>query len=189
MTNKSVKITVVSIGIVIFVLLLNMRTIPEVKSNLDKGKGNQANMLVDLVAINETLDKMSTKEEMLAKSRSLMSEGNPMEGVFMMREIAVRYPNYIEAIYYLGEASISTGQFEKAVDRFTKIIEIAGDTLYNGYVEGAYVNLQNAYFQLSQYDKQVDVLKGWRMKTPEEDTALIRQIDLRIQELNNIQIK
>lgn len=189
MTNKSVKITVVSIGIVIFVLLLNMRTTPEVKSNLNNGEQPQKNMPVDLATINETLDEISTKEEMLVEAKSLMEKGNPMQGVFMMREIVNRYPEYIEAIYYLGQASNSTGQFEKAVDRFKKIIDIANDTLYNGYVEGAYINLEYSYFQLGKYDEQREVLEEWKTRVPDSDTALAEQIDLRIQELNKIQIK
>lgn len=189
MTNKSVKITVVSIGIVIFVLLLNVRRTPEVKRNLENGEQTQQNMPVDLVAINETLDEISSKEEMLVKAKSLMEKGNPMEGVFMMREIANRYPEYIEAIYYLGQASNSTGQFDKAVERFNKIIDIANDTLYNGYVEGAYINLEYSYFQLGKYDEQKATLEEWKVKIPASDTALAKQIDLRIQELNKIQIK
>ena len=189
MTNKSVKITVISIGIVIFVLLLNMRDTPEVKRNLDNAGETQARLPVDLVAINDTLDEISSKEKMLVKAKSLMDKGNPMEGVFMMREIANRYPEYIEAIYYLGQASNSTGQFEKAVDRFEKIIEIAADTLYNGYVEGAYINLEYSYFQLGKYDDQRTVLENWMLKVPVSDTVLVKQIESRIQELNKIQIK
>lgn len=189
MSNKSIKITVVSIGIVIFVLLLNMRNVPEVKRNLVDVEETPQNLPVDLNAINDSLDAISSKEEMLVKAKSLLKKGNPMEGVFMMREIVNRYPNYIEAIYYLGNASNSTGQFDKAVERFNKILEIAGDTLYDGYVEGAYLSLEYAYFQQGKYDDQKAILKTWKSKVSDSDTALLRQIDLRIQELNNIQIK
>lgn len=188
MTNKSVKITIVSVGIVIFVLLLNMRTVSEVERNLNESVESSTKMPVDLVAINQILDEISSKEEMLAKAKSYMNDGNPMQGVFMMREIANRYPEYIEALYFLGEASIKTGQFDKAIERFNKVLEIAADTMYTGYVEGAYLNLEYAYFQKGEYVKQKEVLDVWKESVPAKDTVLKRQIDLRIQELNNIQI-
>ena len=49
---------------------------------------------------------------------------NPMEGILKLRELAENNPNNVEAQYNLGLLSIQSGQFDRAVSRFEKVIEI-----------------------------------------------------------------
>ena len=49
--------------------------------------------------------------------------GQPMEGISMLVELAdAEEPNY-DAVFLLGQLSIQSGQLEKAVQRFTQVIE------------------------------------------------------------------
>ena len=47
-----------------------------------------------------------------------VSGSDPMQGITMLREIIAADPNNELTIYNLGMLSISSGQFEKAIDRF-----------------------------------------------------------------------
>ncbi len=49
--------------------------------------------------------------------------GQPMEGILMLVELAdAEEPNY-DAVFILGQLSIQSGQLEKAVQRFSQVIE------------------------------------------------------------------
>ncbi len=49
--------------------------------------------------------------------------GQPMEGILMLVDLAdAEEPNY-DAVFLLGQLSIQSGQLEKAVQRFTQVIE------------------------------------------------------------------
>ncbi len=49
---------------------------------------------------------------------------NPMKGILKLRELAEENPENIEAQYNLGLLSIQSGQFDRAVDRFTTVTEL-----------------------------------------------------------------
>lgn len=50
--------------------------------------------------------------------------GNPMQGIFMLRDVADKNPNHVLAQHNLGILSMQTGQFEKAAKRFEKVIAL-----------------------------------------------------------------
>ena len=54
----------------------------------------------------------------------LVEGENPMEGIFMLRDIIEREPENTDALYYLGVLSLKTSQYEKASQRFNQIITI-----------------------------------------------------------------
>ena len=47
-----------------------------------------------------------------------------MQGVQMLREILEEDPDNIQATYALGVLSMQSGQFDKAVQRLTRVLEI-----------------------------------------------------------------
>lgn len=62
---------------------------------------------------------------------SLISSGeNPMEGILKLREIADKHPQNEDVQLYLGIFSIQSRQYEKALDRFNKVIEINANNSY-----------------------------------------------------------
>ena len=54
----------------------------------------------------------------------LIEGPNPMEGVFMFRDIVENNPQDTEALYYLGVLSNQTGQYQNASERFNQLIAI-----------------------------------------------------------------
>lgn len=56
--------------------------------------------------------------------RKVQSGENPMEGVMMLREILEEDPENLDATYALGMLSMQSKQYEKAVDRFKRVLEL-----------------------------------------------------------------
>ncbi|MDW8301540.1 MAG: tetratricopeptide repeat protein [Bacteroidia bacterium] len=50
--------------------------------------------------------------------------GNPMQGIFMLKDIADKNPTHVLAQHNLGILSMQTGQFDKAVKRFEKVVSL-----------------------------------------------------------------
>ena len=57
---------------------------------------------------------------------------NPMVGILKLRELAEENPNNLEAQYNLGLLSIQSGQFDRAVNRFTKVTKLDPENI-EGY--------------------------------------------------------
>jgi Flp pilus assembly protein TadD len=53
-----------------------------------------------------------------------INSGAPMEGIMAIRELAENHPNDPRPQFYLGMFSIQSGQFDKAVNRFQRVIEL-----------------------------------------------------------------
>lgn len=47
----------------------------------------------------------------------------PMEGILMLREVVEKDPDHVEALLNLGEFSMITHQYEKAVSRFNSVLK------------------------------------------------------------------
>lgn len=51
----------------------------------------------------------------------------PMKGIMMLREVVEKDPNHEMAQYNLGMLSVKSGQLDKAIDRFNKVLTINPD--------------------------------------------------------------
>lgn len=74
----------------------------------------------EIVAENVTLD---SKIEQAVK---IITEGTdaPMAGIKLLKEVIEEEPNNEKALYYLGNFSIQSGQYSKAIMRFEKLAEV-----------------------------------------------------------------
>lgn len=54
-------------------------------------------------------------------------EGNPMQAIFALREVVEEDPTHRDAQFYLGQFSMLSGQFDKAVERFEIVLQHHGD--------------------------------------------------------------
>ncbi|MGB0403179.1 MAG: tetratricopeptide repeat protein [Salibacteraceae bacterium] len=50
--------------------------------------------------------------------------GAPMQGIKLLKEVLEENPNNEQALYYLGNFSIQSGQFDKAVIRFEALLKV-----------------------------------------------------------------
>jgi tetratricopeptide (TPR) repeat protein len=99
----------------------------------------------------------------------LVEGKNPMEGIFMLRDIIEREPENIDALYYLGVLSLKTSQYEKASQRFNQIITIDSSD------KRAYLQLGISSYYLGKY-KTADSLFNFIIESG--DSLLIKELDV-----------
>ena len=87
-------------------------------------------------------------------------EGNPMEAIFALREVVELDSNHRDAQFYLGQFSIMSGQWNKAIDRFKKVLRI------NSSDEYAIESLAIARFQKGEKNGAVEDLKNYLESFP-----------------------
>ena len=51
-------------------------------------------------------------------------QDNPMKGIMMLVDLNKKYPESVPVLMQLGRLSLKTGQYDKAVERLTKVIEL-----------------------------------------------------------------
>ena len=73
---------------------------------------------------------------------SLLEGDNPMEGIFMLRDIVTKNPKHTQALYYLGDLSLQTGQYENAIKRFNQVLSVDSSD------KRAYLQLGISYYGL-----------------------------------------
>lgn len=100
---------------------------------------------------------------------------NPMDGILMIREVADRDPHNLYAQMMLGIGGVMTGQFDKAIDRFKKVVDHQPDNLE------ALLNLAEAYEQKGDKSSAIKWYEQCRklIQNPE----ILKELDKRIQSL------
>ncbi len=73
-----------------------------------------------VIAINPTNDDAKTDLGVCYAEGS----PNPMQGIMMLREVVQQNPKHLMAQYNLGVLSVKSGQLDKAIERFKKVLEI-----------------------------------------------------------------
>jgi tetratricopeptide (TPR) repeat protein len=129
MINKNKKpIVFVGIGLVLIVLFLMIPRKPW--SSKEEPAANA----------------MSADQSKLQQAIELVNGSNPMQGIMMLREIVAKDSNNVEAQYWLGVFAVQSGQFEKAIPRFEKVISLDPQYL------SAYMDLGAVYKEMGQMD-------------------------------------
>lgn len=52
---------------------------------------------------------------------------NPMKGILMLRELDTQYPDNPSVLFHLGRLAIQTGQWDRAVERLSRSVELNPD--------------------------------------------------------------
>jgi lipopolysaccharide biosynthesis regulator YciM len=91
------------------------------------------------------------------------AEGAPMRGIAMLREVLSEDPNHVKANYWMGEFSWMSGQFDKAVPRFEKVLEV------NPSNADAAKRLVTVYVQLQQNEKAKNVADTFEKNNPNHE--------------------
>jgi tetratricopeptide (TPR) repeat protein len=130
---------------------------------------------------NNTLSEETSGEKgKLAEALShIQYGGEPMKGITILKEIVEENPNNAEAHWYLGHFSIESGQYDKAVMRFNKVVEI-DDKTYSD----AYFYLGKTYATLDSIDLAIESFKKY--KSLVEDTVIINGVNRFINELETL---
>ena len=125
MNTKTVQIVIIIISLVSIFLIYQLPTsVLENKTSQDE--------IQNTVSVERAL--------------TLIQGSNPMEGIFMFREILQEDPKNTDALYYLGLLSNQTGQYENAVERFNQLISIDSSD------KRAYLQLGISNYQLGNVE-------------------------------------
>lgn len=108
----------------------------------------------------------------------LVSGGStPMEGIMMLREMDAENPDNIRINLELGKFSVMSGQFDKALERFDRVLQ--KDSL----------NLQARYMKAQSFlgiqDTAKAVMELETLKSQTTNPTLIEQVDNEIKNLNH----
>ena len=118
-----------------------------------------------------------SKDPRVAAILSELSSGAPpMQTILKLRDLAEKEPGNVEAQFHLGLFSWQTGQYDKAMDRFRKVIALDPA----GYPD-AYAFLGRAYASLDSTALALGALEKY--KTLVTDTALSNGAQRLIDEL------
>lgn len=72
-----------------------------------------------------TTEKAESVDQRIEEALKIVQSGqNPMAGIQILRDILEEDPDNLQATYALGVLSMQSGQFDKAVQRLTKVLEI-----------------------------------------------------------------
>lgn len=101
---------------------------------------------------------------------------DPMKGITMLREVLVKDPNNINALLSMGMFAIKSNQHEKAIERFSKIIEVDST-----YIQ-AYLYLADSYEKLNNIKAAIENLKKYEQKV--DDVAIKADVQSYINKLS-----
>ncbi len=99
----------------------------------------------------------------------------PMKGIGLLMEVLAVDSNNIDALINLGYFSIQSTQYDKAIERFNKVLEIDPENAE------AYLYMTDLYVQMGEIEKGLSYLE--RYKSFQEDPLVIAQVDAYIEEL------
>lgn len=111
-----------------------------------------------------------------------LMEVNPMEGVKSLVAVTETYPNEYEPELMLGVFSYQTGQYEKAIGRFERVLELLPEDSYNEDKAQSFAYLDVCYATLGMKEQSDSILNVWLLEVPESDTAVLQRIKQRLLE-------
>lgn len=155
---KKPQLLALGIAVVMIVLLVLAPRIPS---------GKEAEMA-----------KLDPAKAKTAEAVALVNGQEPMRGIKMLLEIVKEEPDNAEAHWNLGLFSVKSGQYDKALDRFKKVVELDAD----GYPDAMFY-LGRTYATLDSIPQAIASLEQY--KSTSQDTAIINGIDRFLLQLKN----
>lgn len=159
MYQRNLLISLLIVGLLSGLLYLAPRY-PKPENLHESGNGVEVSSVDSLDLIVET-----------ALMELQSGQGSPMESIMSIRKVLETNPNHLKANFTLGALSYSTGQYERAIERMKKVLEIAPDT------EEAYKILTDSYKNLGKTDSAEMIIRDYLARFPDGQFA---------QELKNI---
>ena len=131
-TKTFIVLTALSIGLIVLFLKLPKQPASSVK---------------EVVAMNPDSLK-------LQQAIDLVKGENPMEGITLLRELIQKDSTNVDAQYQLGLFSVQSGQLDKAVSRFQKVLALRPDDIrYQVEVGYQYMVMDSAELALPCFQK------------------------------------
>ena len=124
----------------------------------------------------DDLEAMTSLGVCYVEGSSLTGEP-PMKGIGMLTKVLQIDPNNINALVNLGYFATRSGQFEKAIERFKRVIEI-DPTFTDGYLY-----LSDAYLQAGKKEEAAQALEEFMKFIEDEEKK--QQLEIYIEQIRN----
>lgn len=132
------------------------------------------------IAEESAQEKIDPVEQRINEAVALVQGGQqPMQGIMMLREILEEDPNRIEAHWHLAHFSVQSGQYEKAVERFSKVIALDNQNEFND----ARFYLGKTYATLGQNEEAIANFEAYLELA--QDSTVKKRVKAFIEELKN----
>ncbi len=166
MSSRNKQIILIALSILLVVLFLFMPEVPlETRKELQNKETTSESV------------PSSSMEERVQNAIQAVESDTPMAGIQDLLSIVREDSTQIDAQYYLGLFSIQTGQFEKAVSRFKKVITFAGLKKYPDVRYQLAVCLE----ELGKNEEALSELKTYLTEVNPSDsakrTAVLKEIE------------
>ena len=148
MKAYQIQLTLVLSGLIIIYLLFKLPT-----------------SVMEIEKVEEKVNQTTS----ISTAMDLIRGENPMEGIFMLREILEKDPKNKEALYNLGVLSIQTAQYQNAVNRFNQIIAIDSSD------KRAYLQLGISHYYLENFNLSDSIFKKIKESG---DSLLINELNI-----------
>jgi outer membrane protein len=123
-----------------------------------------------VLAVN--VNDLETKNNL---AMTYLSSTNPMQGVLMLREVLVKDPKNETALFNLGMLSVQSGQYENAIERLTKLVELNPEHIQGQLLLGvAYMQTGEKAKARSQFEK---------IRTMDKDPSVQATVDSYLKDL------
>jgi tetratricopeptide (TPR) repeat protein len=143
---------------------------------MDKEKaielGDRARHFYNLI-LSEEPDRLDLQNKI---AMTYISTTNPMQGITMLRDIMEKDPENEMAIFNLGLLAIQSGQYERAIERFEKLVSLHPQNLQGQFYLGL------SYFESG--DKNNARTQFELVKSMESDPAVIATADGYLKEID-----
>jgi tetratricopeptide (TPR) repeat protein len=121
------------------------------------------------------IDPADVQARIMLASCYVERSASPMEGISMLREIEKTDSNNVQLQLSFAFFSVKSGQFDKAIRRFRKVLEID-----SSYIE-AYLHLADVHERRGEIDKTIEMLEAYTSRTTDalartEITKYIQQL-------------
>lgn len=100
---------------------------------------------------------------------------NPMKGILMLRDVVKENPKHENAQMNLGFLSVKSGQYDKAQERFDKVLEINPSRL------DVYIFKAQTFYQSGNKQKAIEYFE--KFKQYSNDNELIAEVDRFIKDI------
>jgi tetratricopeptide (TPR) repeat protein len=122
-----------------------------------------------------------TNGEKIKKALEIIEKGGaPMKGILLLKEVEADEPQNEEALFYLGEFSVKSGQFDKAIPRFVKLVEMKPQ------VPQYWFKLAQVYELNKNSDKAVSAYQTFI--NFDTDSIIVEDVRARIKKLKKLDI-
>ena len=122
----------------------------------------------------ENLSAKTSLGTAIVESSSLLGN-QPMKGITLLREVLAKDSLNIEANLQLGLFSVTSQQFNKAIERFQRILRIDSTHI------DMYVYLGDTYMTMGEKQKAIESYENYKQRV--KDTLIIKDIDQYIKKL------